>query len=245
FMIQSPASSYTIDIYRIGYYGGDGARLITSLTPNISVSQNQPNCGLAEGANADTNTATGLVDCGNWGVSASWTVPDTAVSGVYTAHLVRTDGVTDDNEILFVVTNNASTSDVVYMTSDETWQAYNNWGGYSLYTGTATNTANSASFAGRAEEVSYNRPLSTTQADIDGITIPASDDFYQWDYPMIRFMEENGYDVSYVSQADVSASGGATMLEQHKVFMTTGHSEYWDAGDRDNVTAARGAGVNL
>ena len=237
FMIQSPASSYTIDIYRIGYYGGDGARLITSLTPNISVSQNQPSC------NSDPET--GLVDCGNWGVSASWTVPSTAVSGVYTAHLVRTDGVTDDNEILFVVTNNASTSDVVYMTSDETWQAYNNWGGYSLYTGAATNTANSAEFAGRAEEVSYNRPLSTSQADIDGITIPASDDFYQWDYPMIRFMEENGYDVSYVSQADVSAPGGAAMLEQHKVFMTTGHSEYWDPGARDNVTAARDAGVNL
>jgi hypothetical protein len=236
-MIQSPASSYTIDIYRIGYYGGDGARFITSLTPNISVSQNQPPC--------QTNTGTGLVDCGNWGVSASWTVPDTVVSGVYTAHLVRTDGVTDDNEILFVVTNNASTSDIVYMTSDETWQAYNDYGGYSLYTGDATDTANSPEFAGRAQEVSYNRPLSTTQADIDGITIPASDDFYQWDYPMIRFMEENGYDITYVSQADVSAPGGAAMLEQHKVFMTAGHSEYWDAGSRDNVTAARDAGVNL
>ena len=154
FMIQSPASSYTIDIYRIGYYGGDGARFITSLTPNISVSQNQPTC--------QTNAATGLVDCGNWGMSASWNVPATAVSGVYTAHLVRTDGVSDDNEILFVVTNNASTSNIVYMTSDETWQAYNNYGGYSLYTGDATNTANSPTFAGRAEEVSYNRPLSTS-----------------------------------------------------------------------------------
>ena len=50
---------------------------------------------------------------------------------------------------------------------------------------------------------------------------------------------------SYVSQADVSAPGGASMLEQHKVFMTAGHSEYWDAGARDNVTTARNAGVNL
>ena len=237
FMIQSPASSYTIDIYRIGYYGGDGARFITSLTPNISVSQNQPTC--------QTNAATGLVDCGNWGTSASWNVPATAVSGVYTAHLVRTDGVSDDNEILFVVTNNASTSNIVYMTSDETWQAYNNYGGYSLYTGDATKTANSPTFAGRAEEVSYNRPLSTSQADIDGITIPASDDFYQWDFPMIRFMEENGYDVTYVSQADVSASGGAAVLEKHKVFLDVGHSEYWDPGGRANVTTARNAGVNL
>ena len=80
FKIESPASSYKIDIYRMGYYGGDGARLITSLTPNISVSQNQPAC--------DTNTATGLVDCSNWGVSASWTVPTDLVSGrLLRAHL--------------------------------------------------------------------------------------------------------------------------------------------------------------
>src|SRR5206468_5737586 len=64
FKIKSPASSYKIDIYRMGYYGGNGARLVTSLTPNISVSQNQPTC--------NTNTVTGLVDCGNSGVSATW-----------------------------------------------------------------------------------------------------------------------------------------------------------------------------
>ena len=95
FKIESPASSYKIDIYRMGYYGGDGARLITSLTPNISVSQNQPACA--------TNTATGLVDCSNWGVSASWTVPTDLVSGVYFAHIYRTDGTSDENQIPFVV----------------------------------------------------------------------------------------------------------------------------------------------
>ena len=62
---------------------------------------------------------------------------------------------------------------------------------------------------------------------------------------MIEFLEKNGYDISYVSQADVSAPGAASMLEQHKVFLNAGHSEYWDAGDRANVTAARNAGVNL
>jgi len=64
FKIESPAASYKIDIYRMGYYGGDGARLEASVAPNISVSQNQPAC--------DTNATTGLIDCSNWGVSASW-----------------------------------------------------------------------------------------------------------------------------------------------------------------------------
>ena len=130
FKISSAASSYAIDIYRMGYYGGDGARMITSLTPDISASQNQPAC--------DTDTVTGLVDCGNWSVSATWSVPLTAVSGVYFARIYRTDGTSDANQIPFVVTDNSSHSDVVFMTSDETWQAYNDWGGYSLYTGNAT-----------------------------------------------------------------------------------------------------------
>jgi hypothetical protein len=234
FKIESPASGYTVDIYRMGYYGGDGARLVASVTPNIAVSQSQPAC--------NTNTTTGLVDCGNWGVSASWNVPATAVSGVYFAHIERTDKTDDENQIPFVVTNNASHSDVVFMTSDETWQAYNDWGGYSLYTGDSTGKpwATSALDPGRAVQVSYNRPFAT-RFDTPG----GQDYFFANEYPMIRFMEKNGYDVSYVSQEDVGASTGASMLEQHKTFMNVGHSEYWDAADRANVTAARNAGVNL
>jgi Domain of unknown function (DUF4082)/Bacterial Ig-like domain/Bacterial Ig domain len=141
-----------------------------------------------------------------------------------------------------VVTNNASTSNIVMMTNDETWQAYNDWGGYSLYSGSATGTQASPLDPGRATQVSYNRPFATRFDSVDpsGRTFFFSDEF-----PMIRFLEKNGYDVTYVSQSDVSAPGGAALLEQHKTFITVGHSEYWDAGDRTNVTAARNAGVNL
>jgi methionine-rich copper-binding protein CopC len=233
FKINSAASSYSIDIYRMGYYGGDGARLVASITPNITVSQTQPAC--------NTNTVTGLVDCGNWGVSATWNVPATAVSGVYFAH-IYTPGDTHENQIPFVVNNPASTSDIVFMTSDETWQAYNDWGGYSVYTGTATGSpwCCSALDPGRAVQVGYNRPFAT-RWDTPG----GQDYFFSMEFPMIEFLEENGYNVSYVSQSDVSAPGAASMLEQHKMFMTAGHSEYFDAGDRTNITAARNAGVNL
>ena len=234
FKIKSPASSYKVDIYRIGYYGGDGARLEASVTPSISVTQSQPAC--------NTNTTTGLVDCGNWGVSASWTVPSTAVSGVYFAKIYRTDSSSDASQIPFVVRNDASHSDIVFMTSDETWQAYNDWGGYSVYTGNATGSpwCCSALDPGRAVQVSYNRPFAT-RYDTPG----GQDFFFANEYPMVRFMEENGYDMSYVSQLDVAGSNGASMLEQHKTLVNVGHSEYWDAGDRANVTAARNAGVNL
>src|SRR5689334_16142416 len=234
FKIKTPASSYTIDIYRMGYYGGDGARKITSLTPNVSVSQNQPAC--------NTNTVTGLVDCGNWGVSATWNVPATAVSGVYFARIYRTDGTSGANQIPFVVTDNSSHSGIVFMTSDETWQAYNDWGGYSVYTGNATGSpwCCSALNPGRAVQVSYNRPFATRPDTPDG-----QDFFFYAEFPTIQFLEKNGYDVSYVSQIDVAKSGAAAMIEQHKVLANAGHSEYWDAGDMSNLKAARDAGVNL
>src|SRR5215471_7077781 len=234
FKIRTLATTYAIDIYRIGYYGGDGARLITSLTPNLSVSRNQPACS--------TNTVTGLVDCGNWSASATWNVPATAVSGMYFAKISRTDGTAGANQIPFVVTDNSSHSDIAFMTSDETWQAYNDWGGYNVYGGTATGSpwCCSALAPGRAVQVSYNRPFAT-RADT-----PFGEDFFFYaEFPMVQFLEKNGYDTSYVSQIDVAQPGAATMLEQHKMLMNVGHSEYFDASDRANITAARDGGVNL
>src|SRR5215207_2083312 len=82
FKIKSSSTNYHIDILRLGYYNGDGARMIASnLAP--SGTSTQPPC--------QTFSASGLIDCGNWAVTKSWTVPSTAVSGVYIAHLVRND----------------------------------------------------------------------------------------------------------------------------------------------------------
>src|SRR5450756_1745234 len=232
FKISTPASSFKVDIYRMGYYGGNGARLEASVTPNVSVSQNQPACS--------NNATTGLTDCSDWGVSASWGVPSTAVSGVYFARLTRTDGSSDANQIPFVVRDGSSHSDVIFKTSDETWQAYNAWGGNSLYSGTATQTAKSPLDPGRAVAVSYDRPFATRYSTPNG-----EDYFFYAEYPMIRFLEANGYDVSYTDGASVAADTGGALLSQHKIFMSTGHDEYWSAPEVANVTAARDAGVNL
>ena len=127
FKINTPASSYHIDILRIGYYQGNGARkVVSNMLPTASLPQTQPAC-------LNDTAPTGLIDCGNWAVSASWTVPSTAVSGLYLAHLVRND-TGGSSLIPFVVRNDASHSDILFQTSDETWQAYNTYGGNSLYT---------------------------------------------------------------------------------------------------------------
>jgi hypothetical protein len=219
FKIDTTASAYRIDIYRIGYYGGDGARKVDTIpTP---AAQAQPSCM--------TDAASGLVDCGNWSVSASWSVPPDAVSGVYIAHLVREDGTSGESHIPFVVRNDASHSAVLFQTSDTTWQAYNQYGGNSLYTGSP---------AGRAYKVSYNRPF-TTRGEGDG----GQDAFFNAEYPMVRWLERNGYDVSYMSGLDSDRIGH--LIKNHRTFLSVGHDEYWSGNQRANVEAARDAGTNL
>ncbi|HEV7750722.1 MAG TPA: DUF4082 domain-containing protein [Baekduia sp.] len=227
FKIKSTTSSFHIDIYRLGYYGGSGARLMAGgLTPTGTASQ--PACT----AFSDT----GLIDCGNWAVTRSWTVPTDYVSGVYEAHLVRNDG-TADSKILFVVRDDASHSDLIVSTSDATWQAYNSYGGNSLYTCTVSCPAGDPQAYKAAFKVSYNRPLDTQDKN------PRSSFFTGGEYPMIRFLEANGYNVSYTSSSDVGSR--ASLLLNHKVFMSSGHDEYWSASQRSAVEAARNAGVNL
>jgi hypothetical protein len=230
FKIKTPASSYHIDILRLGYYDGDGARLIDSnIQPSAKLPQTQPNCL--------TSSATGLIDCGNWSVSASWNVPSTAVSGLYIAHLVRND-TGEESQIFFVVRNDSSHSDVVLKTSDSTWEAYNAYGGNSLYSCTVSCPPGNPSGYKAAYAVSYNRPFDGTLITDNGL----SDPFYS-EYQLIRFLESNGYDLSYVSQHDLDTS--APLLQNHKVFISSGHDEYWAAGERTAVEAARDAGTNL
>ena len=222
FKIDTSSPDYRLDIYRMGYYGGAGARKITTVQPSATLPQSQPACL--------NDSATGLIDCGNWAVSASWSVPATATSGIYFAKVVREDGANagQASHIVFVVRDDASTSNMLFQTSDTTWQAYNNYGGNSLYTGSP---------AGRAYKVSYNRPFNTRAVD------NGQDWLFNAEYPMVRWLEANGYDVSYFTGVDADRLGN--LIQNHKVFLSTGHDEYWSGAQRTNVEAARNAGVNL
>ena len=154
FKIKTPSTKYHIDILRLGYYGGNGARkIVAGMLPTATLPQTQPAC--------NTDATTGLIDCGNWSVSASWAVPATAVSGVYIAHLVRDDSQDPggDSQIMFVVRNDASHSGVLVATSDATWEAYNDYGGNSLYSCTVAARPATRSPTRAADAVSYNRPF--------------------------------------------------------------------------------------
>ncbi|HWK68609.1 MAG TPA: N,N-dimethylformamidase beta subunit family domain-containing protein, partial [Rhizobiaceae bacterium] len=228
FKIDTDSNNYRIDIYRLGYYGGLGARKVTTIQ-HTGV-QNQPN--------PLRDAATGAVDAGNWAVSASWAVPADAVSGVYIAKLVRQDGTAGENHIPFIVRDDSSQSDVIFQTSDTTWQAYNGWGGANLYGGNGPATGQGA---GRSFAVSYNRPIATRGGV--GTFAGPQDYLFGAEYAAISWLEENGYDVSYMAGVDTDRHG--SLLLNHKLFLDVGHDEYWSGQQRANVEAARDAGVNL
>ena len=166
-----------------GWARGD----IATFVPTAALPQVQPPCL--------TETATGLVDCGNWAESASWLVPATATSGIYFAKLTRTDNG-GASHIFFIVRDDAGNADLLFQTSDTTWQAYNRYGGKSLYRVWRNQPAR--------YKVSYNRPLTVRG------TTPANSAFNA-EYPMVRWLEANGFNVSYISGIDTDRSGPAIL----------------------------------
>ncbi|MGA2013185.1 MAG: N,N-dimethylformamidase beta subunit family domain-containing protein, partial [Solirubrobacteraceae bacterium] len=237
FKIDTASTSYHIDILRLGWYGGAGARLITTITPSVALPQSQPAC--------IDQAGTGLIDCGNWAVSASWAVPTNAVSGVYVAYLVD-NNTSAKSSIEFVVRNDASTSDMLVQTSDTTWEAYNSYGGNSLYICSLDCPTGSPGGYKGASAVSYNRPFLITGTDLQGDDEPYGADEKEvfWaEYPMIQFLEREGYNVSYTNESEVEQD--PALLENHKIFVSSGHDEYWSAGQRASVQTAINDGVNV
>ncbi len=225
---------FKVKIYRLGWYGGSGARRVDNYASGGLVFGSgsvQPDCSV------DVNT-TGLLDCGNWSVTFTWQIPADATPGVYIVRLG--DQNTPEifaNHIAFVVRENNPSAKILFKTSDATWQAYNHYGGISAYHGYNTSTPN-----GRAHKLSYNRPFYTRSGF-------ASQEYGDWlfnaEYPMIRFLERNGYDVTYTTDVDMDNGNTTINPSQQKIFLSVGHDEYWSLDERNRVEAAADAGVNL
>ncbi len=199
FKIDTDSTNYRIDIYRLGYYGGNGATKVTTINKTLASAQVQPDPLF--------DPVRKLVDAGNWNVSASWDVPADAVSGIYIAKLTRLDGSRGSNMIPFIVRDDQATSDITFQTSDTTWQAYNWWGGYNLYGG-----IDASGHAGRASAVSYNRPIITRDG---GFSSGPQDFIFSVEYPTIRWLEQNGYDVNYITGIDTEFGKGSDIYQRN------------------------------
>jgi hypothetical protein len=210
---------YRVEVYRLGWYGGDGARLLACL----------PSCGGSEAGQRypPPSFAGGSA---NWPVTDRLTIPSDWVSGYYYALFRVTSGPAEDLDkrawAVFIVRDPPSRqARILVQVPVNTWQAYNPWGGKSLYDFNSRHSA-------RASHVSFDRPLAwTAQGPFD------------WEYNLVRFLEREGYDVGY--QTDVDTDIAPDSLLQHRLVIVAGHSEYWTKRMRDAFDAARDAGTNL
>ncbi len=220
FFVKTSDPSYTMEFFRLGWYGGTGARSMGA--PVTRLGTPQPACLAGD---------VGLLEC-NWTDPYVLTVPNNLTdltdwaSGVYLAKLTSNPSQLQ-SYIVFVVRDDARFSDVLFQSSVITYQAYNAWGGKSLY-------RSNSSGGIPARKVSLNRPYD----DGDG-----SGQVLFWEYNAIRFLEREGYDVTYATDIDVHVD--ASLLLRHRAFLSMGHDEYWSWEMRNAVEAARDGGVNL
>jgi hypothetical protein len=170
---------------------------------------------------------TGEVACA-WAHSYTLSVPSTWTSGVYLALLTRADGY--QNYIIFDVRDDSSHAALLFQNSVTTYEAYNAWGGKSLY-GSSSDESNNAD---RAHAVSFDRPYQSGRGPFE---------FLNWEYHMVRWLEREGYDVTYAT--DVDTHEAPALLLQHRGFLSVGHDEYWSKAMRTGVEAALAQGVNL
>ncbi|MEZ5121289.1 MAG: DUF6605 domain-containing protein [Solirubrobacterales bacterium] len=219
---DSSDSRVDISVYRIGYYGGTGGRLVHTAT-NVAVN-NGYGCGAPD-------SVTGLVTC-NW--DPTYTIPASALqtSGVYIARLRSSGG--GESQVLFVVRDDTRHADILYKLPIATYQAYNNWGNKSLYDWQSFG-ANTITGGPRAAKVSFLRPIADERVGDNW--------FMKADFAMVSWLERQGYDVSYTE--DVSVSQNPGQLLDHKVDMVAGHDEYWTAEEMHGYKAARDAGVSV
>lgn len=239
--VHTSDPSVTLAVYRMGWYGGVGARLVQGGIILRGIRQPMPTA----------DPVTGLIEC-NWqesyGLVTQSDDPREWLSGVYLAKLTGTASG-KQSYIIFVVREDDRPSDFLFQSSVTTFQAYNNWGGKSTYPSNSLNER-------WARKVSFNRPYATSQHPRGGSGTGAGEFLTAasihptrslstagWEYNMVRWLERNGYDVTY--STDIDTHSRADFWKGHKAWLSVGHDEYWSQDMRRHVEGARDHGMGL
>ena len=224
---MKPAGSFLLDVYRMGYYSGAGARHTLRLGPFKAAQQDVP-----------MMTIERLRECA-WEKSASLAIPKDWLSGVYLAKLTRDEPYGLQSYVIFIV-KELRPSDVLCQASDLTWQAYNKWPGKdSLY----DDGTPEVWYTGPHVRVSFDRPYAKYCQCIDSPLSSGSGGYILWEHPMTYWLEQHGYDVTYCSNVDIHLD--PRILKGRKVFLSVGHDEYWSKKMYEEVTKARDEGLSL
>ncbi|MBW4613022.1 MAG: hypothetical protein KME21_07005 [Desmonostoc vinosum HA7617-LM4] len=247
FFVNTKEPKYTIEIFRMGWYGGAGGRQITPAIVRNGIKQPPP----------IIDVATGLIEC-DWQDPYTLKIPQDSnnstewTSGFYLAKLTASQSG-KQSYIIFVVRDDSRPSDILFQSSVTTYQAYNNWGSMSLYRWNSRGK--------QAQKVSFNRPYARSPSRLAAYGVGAGEFLTNfqppkrtsnagWEYNMVRWLEREGYDVTYCTDIDthnnpLDIRTGKPILFLHKAFLAVGHDEYWSWQMRQNVQAAREGGVSL
>lgn len=216
--VNTAEPTYAMEFFRMGWYGGAGGREVTPAIIRAGTKQPIP----------VPDPGTHLLEC-QWNDPYVLHIPNASDPSVWASgiYLVKLTGATSGKQsyVIFVVRDDERVSDLLFQSSVTTFEAYNDWGGWSLYSSPP------------AYKVSFNRPYRTGRGAGDFVNWAA------WEYNMVLFLEREGYDVTYSTDVDTHARG--KLILQHKAFLSVGHDEYWSWRMRKNVTKARDKGVSL
>ena len=197
--LMAPKNLASVRIYRLGWYGGSGARLVAEAL-DASV-PSQPPCAAP---------LPGPSVC-DWTETNHFVIDGLWEPGVYLAKFSSAEGGVGSYPFV-VRSNRPALFEVILPFS--TYEAYNNWGGTSLYGGPGS--SRQESYTNRAVKVSFARPFSVPILHFQFLNV---------DYLLVRWLEQNGYDVNYITDYDFHLDRG---VDQQAVgWLFAGHSEYW------------------
>jgi len=225
----NPVRSFRLEVFRTGFYGGKGARLLKTIDSTPGITQPDPMPGEKD-----------LHEC-RWKPSVTLTIPDEWISGVYLGRLTTIpQGIEPywQSYVIFIVKDDRP-ADILFQCSDNTWQAYNVWPShYSVYT-------HPKGGQGPWADVSFDRPYGReaqySSVVNDPLTV-GSGEFLPYEFPMTYWLEQQGYDVSYCSNSDMLTPDRGLKC---KAFVSIGHDEYWDIRQFESVSRMRDEGVDL
>ena len=221
----NPASPFTLDIYRMGYYGGAGGKQVTTLGPFKGQTQSDPPIGKNR-----------LRDC-QWSPCATIKIPGDWVSGVYVGKLtVEREQL--QSYVIFIVRDDRH-ADFIFQCSDTTWQAYNRWPSqFALY-----DDGKDQWYWGAGVDVSFNRPYGKYCQILDAPLSTGSGEWFLWEFPLAYWLESQGYDVTYISNLDTHADPKG--LLRAKGFLSVGHDDYYSIEMFQNLQKAIAGGLNV
>jgi hypothetical protein len=235
----NPPAPFTLEIFRMGYYGGRGARRMKVIGPFDH--RTQTVLGPINGrTQPDPEVGENRVRECRWEPSISLRIPQDWPSGVYLGRLSRVprDGVYDpwQSYVVFIVRDDRP-ADILFQCSDNTWQAYNRWPDtFSLY-----DNGEEGWYSGPGVNVSFDRPYGKYRQIYENPQSLGSGEFLCWEFPLAFWLEQHGYDVTYCSQSDMLTPERGLKC---KTFISVGHDEYWDVRGYESVKAMIDGGVN-